>query len=129
MRAKPPPPSTKGRHDLNSSGFQLGRKEAHDLVATYLKSLGRDPHSGDTYEIRGDLTEEHGDAWIFYWGFRRWVRTRNPRYAGAGTDPILVDKLTGLLHLCVGPYPPRHSLTKWRNDKRSLPRLCGSGCQ
>jgi hypothetical protein len=99
----------------------IDKETAREIAAAFVAKLK--PVNNDPLVIADSSTEECDVGWVFNYVRKKLLETNDPRYKTAGNDPILVDKTDGALYLCVGPYPPEQSTLKFRQDKRSLPRL------
>ena len=104
----------------NSEGFaMLTKEQAMALVSQRIKQkseqLEKYGSDGDSVIIVESSTIERPLIWVFFYQSKKYLETRDYKYALFGNGPIIVNKLTGDLVQCGSSPQFRKTIEEYEN--------------
>jgi hypothetical protein len=95
--------------------IEMTKEAALQLVETYLRRL----NAGRPYElvVLDEYTRDEDFGWVFIYNTRRYAETRDRSWALGGNAPLIVDRVTGELHVTGTAHPLQHYIDDYRRKR------------
>jgi hypothetical protein len=93
----------------------VNRAEAQQRVEEYLRRL----QQGRRYElvVLADRTREEEFGWIFFYNTKQFAETHDLSWALGGNAPLIIDRVTGELHVTGTALPLEHYIEDYRRRR------------
>ncbi|NBC39348.1 YrhB domain-containing protein [Corallococcus exiguus] len=95
----------------------MNRNEAHALVDAYVRRVSA--RAGAELIILDERTIEREFGWVFFYASKRHVETGDPAFSVGGNAPMIVDRVTGELHVTGTAYPVEHYIAEYEARSRT----------
>ncbi|MBN8228924.1 hypothetical protein JYK02_15550 [Corallococcus macrosporus] len=66
-----------------------------------------------------ERTIEREFGWVFFYSSKRYVETGDPAFAVGGNAPLIVDRVTGDIHVTGSAYPVEHYIALYEARPRA----------
>ncbi|MBN8469455.1 hypothetical protein JYJ95_23385 [Corallococcus exiguus] len=98
----------------------MNRDEARELMDAYVREVSA--QAGAELIVRDEHTIEREFGWVFFYTSKRYVETGDPAFLLGGNAPMIVDRMTGELHVTGTAYPVEHYIAEYEARLRTSRR-------
>lgn len=95
----------------------LTRSGAEEIAKAYLNADG----NGHQMTIMPELTQEEDFGFVVFYAPKKFIETRDPRYAVPGNGPLVIDRADHKAHPLPTSLDPKSAIDEYRKRRKEKP--------